>query len=103
MKYLKRYESWPDYIIFYGLKKYLICKNKEDNTYLTLELIRSTENFYIIVQTLTFSKKTDKISKSAEISIKINTILDRIVFQSDDINEIKNELQLLKNTDKYGI
>lgn len=103
MKYLKRYESWPDYIIFYGLKKYVICKNKEDNTYLTLELIRSTENFYIIVQTLTFSKKTDKISKSAEISIKINTILDRIVFQSDDINEIKNELQLLKNTDKYGI
>lgn len=103
MKHLKTYEAWPDYIVFYGLKKYVICKNKEDNTYLTLELIRSTENFYIIVQTLTFSKKTDKISKSAEISIKINTILDRIVFQSDDINEIKNELQLLKNTDKYGI
>lgn len=101
MRHLKTFEKSP--VVFSELKKYVICKNKEDNTYLALELIKLTELFYITVQTLTFSRRTGSVSKSAEISIKKHVILDRIIFQSDDINEIKNELEVLENIDKYNL
>jgi len=103
MKYIKKYETWPDYIHFYSLKKYVICKNTESNIYTVFELIKSTENFYIEVQTIAFSKRTDKIAKSLVMEVKLSLIQDRIVFQSDDLEEIRNQMELLNQTDKFNL
>lgn len=103
MKHLKIFEKSPDYIKFYDLKKYVICENIGDDTYLALELIKSVDDFKIIVQTLAFSKKNNNFAKSAEIKISESTIRNRIIFQSDDINEIITQLELFKNAKQYNI
>lgn len=101
MKYLKKYESWPDYIHCYDLKKYAILKGEDD--YTAIELVKSIDNFSIIVQTLAFGKRSVEIKKSVEITINEGIIRSRIVFQSDDIEEIRIQLELLRNTGKYNL
>ena len=95
MKYLKTFESL-------SLKKYIICKGTE--SYTTLEIVKLIDNFSIIVRTLAFSKRNDTVFKSAKLTISFNLYIeDRIIFQSDDINEIKTQLDILQNKDKYNI
>lgn len=101
MKYLKKYETWPDYIHFYGLKKYAILKGED--YYTAIELVKSTDDFSIIVQTLAFGKRSNEIKKGAEIPINDSIIRSRIIFQSDDIEEIRTQLELLRNTLKYNL
>ena len=95
MKYIKTYESLK-------LKKYIICKG-EHIDYLVLETLDKISNFIINVVILTFSKRIDEIKKSGELKTSIKAIKNRIIFQSDDINEIREELELLKNIKKFNI
>ena len=93
MKYIKTFEN----IKSYDLKKYFVTEKE------VLELVKSSENFKIIVQTLSFSKRTNDVAKSSELEINLNTIKNKIIFQSDDINEIRERLELLEMTNKYNI
>jgi len=110
MKYIKTYEGYPDNIEFYCLKKYAICKSKlrgvmnsKDDDYMIFELIKSAGNFSIIVKKLEFSKLNNNVTKSTEIPISISIIRDNMIFQSDDINEIKEKLEILQEIDIYNL
>ena len=107
MKYIKTFEAWPNYIEFYSLKKYVIYKTVSNN-YLAVELVESLENFKILIKSLKFVKK-DRIYnpqgyiKEREFEIDIHSLREKIVFQSDDLEEIRNQIELLNQTDKFNI
>ena len=103
MKYIKTYET--GYIN--DLKKYMICKDDQnggDDPYVVIELIRTTEDFSIVIKVLVISKKDQLIAgKSEELTINTGLIKSRIVFQSDDINEVKEKLYILQTKHKFNI
>ena len=37
------------------------------------------------------------------MEVKLSLIQDRIVFQSDDLEEIRNQMELLNQTDKFNL
>jgi len=106
MKYLKVYEAWPDYITFYDLKKYVIYKN-DKGLYNAVELVESAENFKIIIKLLIFTEKNHNnpqgYIKAREFGINASSLKEKIVFQSDNLEEIRKELEILSTTNKYNL
>jgi len=102
MKYIKSYEDIENNDDF---KKYLITKSDENN-YLCIEII-SIDEFEKIAHICTMSfSKNNTIHKSVEISITLESLKSlkkRLIYQSDDINDIINNLKIIKDLDKYNL
>jgi hypothetical protein len=97
MKYIKTYENIDT--IEEGLKKYVICKNYD--IYIVLEILNYLSFSLINAQRITFNIGGITIGDKYTTSVKGTK--DRMVFQSDNIDDIRNQLELLLYTKKYNL
>jgi hypothetical protein len=95
MKYIKTYED-------IHLANYAICKS-DDNTLLCIEIIDADEfRNSAQVQTMTFDRNKE-VHKSAKITTRLSVIMNRIVYQSNDIEDIIIKYDLMKTQTKYNL
>lgn len=96
MKYIKTYENLTK------LKKYFIYKS--DDPEIVYNCVENVDESNFMLKVIIFDRNNEPHE-----SVPINflrakqSMLDRIVYQSDDIKDIANTLKALKTTDKYNL
>lgn len=110
MKYIKSYES----IDINNIKKYIIYKpdnslqrDKDKDKYLFIYIILNINNDYTtLLRVYRYNIPEEKISDvgiSDEIFVPTDTIINRILFSSNDVEECIKMLPLVANTNKYNL
>jgi len=109
MKYIKQYEDKiEDRILLRDLKfpvldKYLLYK--ANNTfYFILEVTGYEDNYIATKKLFIYTVLTDRIKRGSHqyYNIGINNI-NNIIYQSNNLKEVKDAIPILKNLDKYNI
>ena len=104
MKHLRSFES----ISIPTLKKYLIWKSHPDSETYHIVEVSSTYNDNVIAKFLYyFNDKRNKLEKHQNLKfgkLPLEMFLpENILDQSNNLEEMKNRIGLLKNADKYNI
>jgi len=106
MKHLKTFENLID-----DYKKYIIIPSGPNHLFV-LEKININDNMLVTKHIYTFEKKLNKIisiDKSPEYSDYSNEfrlpliISNKIMYQSDNLDDIFEKLELLSATNKYNL
>jgi len=115
MKHLKIYEIFnnkPNPITSEGypsdiLKRYVVYKNPIIDIYVIYEIIRIESLYVIIKYKYKYRISTGEIDDLTDLTLEhkefISTFLTQIKFQSDDILDCKNYLDLMMNANKYNL
>jgi len=100
MKYIKQYEDISDFPV---LNKYLLYK-ANNNTYFILEVTGYENNFIATKKLFIYTVLLDKLKRGNHqyYNMGINSI-SGIIYQSDNLTDIKDTIQSLKNIDKYNL
>lgn len=107
MKHLKTFENLID-----DFKKYIIIPSGPNHLYI-LEKIGIDTNVLVTKHIYTYNKKLNKIisidKSSPEYSDYSNEfrlpliISNKIIYQSDNLDDIFEKIELLSNTNKYNL
>ena len=98
MKYLKKFE-------IVGLKKYVIIKGHYTFFRLFIVEITNIENNYVVTKDIFQMTINDDKPKAVENWNRrpYNSVIEDILYQSDDLEDCKNKLSEMISASKYNL
>ena len=96
MKHLKTYEN------LIKLKKYFIYKS--DDPEIVYNCVENVDDSNFMLKVIIFDRNDEPHKSQAFNFLRAkNSMLDRIVYQSDDIRDIAKAFRAFKTTDQYNL
>ena len=98
MKHLKQFENIEEE----NIKEYIICKSDDPTIlFFCLQIVEQLSS-KLKINTITFDRNDDA-HKSAIITANRTMIENKIVYQSDNIQDVIDMIKILKKSAKYNL